>query len=355
MTYPPNQDGQSDPAAPDQGQPPYGQQPNPPQTGSTAGQPQHYTGQPYGQQPPQTGSTPAQAPYYPQSGQFSQPSAEQAPPAYGGYQPPGEPTQQYPQTGQTAYPQSGSYQAPSTGQTSYPQSGTTPAQGGYDQSGGPGQVYGSGYDQGAQAPTGYEQGGYGQQGGGYDQTQQYAQPGYGQAGYDQTQQYPQPGYDQQYGQSSGYDQSQQQGYGQPPAYGQPGYDQSQPGYGQQYGQQGGYGAPATPAKKKTGLIAGIAAAGVAVLIGVFLILGLVAPGFLNTKVLNSDKVASDITSQYKSEFQTDISGFKCDQDQLEVKKGSSYKCSATADGDPVNITITITGDDGAYTWKDDAQ
>lgn len=36
-----------------------------------------------------------------------------------------------------------------------------------------------------------------------------------------------------------------------------------------------------------------------------------------------------------------------------MKKDAEYKCHAKADGDTVDITITITSNDGDYTWKDD--
>ncbi len=97
-----------------------------------------------------------------------------------------------------------------------------PPQGGFD----PNMPQG-GFDQGQQ----YAQPGYDAAQGAYDQGQQYAQPGYdaAQGAYDQGQQYAQPGYDVAQG---AYDQGQQ--------YAQPGYDAAQGAYdqGQQYAQQG---------------------------------------------------------------------------------------------------------------------
>ena len=40
---------------------------------------------------------------------------------------------------------------------------------------------------------------------------------------------------------------------------------------------------------------------------------------------------------------------------MVVEEGKTYECTATTDGDPVKIKITISDEDGAYTWSDEAQ
>jgi hypothetical protein len=114
-----------------------------------------------------------------------------------------------------------------------------------------------GFDPNQQPPQG--QPGHGQQPG-YGQQPQ--QPGYGQQpqqpGYGQT---PPPGYGQQ---------PQQPGYGQQPQ--QPGYGQTPPpGYGQQPGYGPGGGLPPAPKKSKTGLIVGVIAGALVLVVAVVLL------------------------------------------------------------------------------------
>jgi Domain of unknown function (DUF4333) len=208
--------------------------------------------------------------------------------------------------------------------TNPPQGGNQPGQ--YGQ---PGQQYGQ-PSYGQPAPGGYG----GQQG----------QPGYGQPGQ-------QPGYGQQPPSGQQYGQPQ---YGQPggqPGYGQPGqqYGQGQPGYGQQYGQgqPGQYGQYGQPAKKsKTGLIAGLA-----VLALVLVAAAIILPLFVFDKtVLERDAVQSAVTEQYSSQYGTTLSDLSC-PDDMEVEVGNTYECTGTEEGQgDVAITITITDEDGGYTW-----
>nr|WP_243851348.1 DUF4333 domain-containing protein [Modestobacter marinus] len=38
-------------------------------------------------------------------------------------------------------------------------------------------------------------------------------------------------------------------------------------------------------------------------------------------------------------------------DELPVRDGATYSCAGrTVDGEPVTISITLTGEDGDYTW-----
>ena len=290
MTYPPNGDGN-----------PSNNPSHNPQTGGTPSQ------DPYGQQWAQQGNDPNAQPQ-PYGEQYGQQGQQ---PGYGqqgygqqqgGYDQ-GYGQQQYPTTGPNpAAPSSGGFPAPENQPTSvYGQ----PPQGGYDQ-------------------------GYGQQ------------PGYGQEQYGAT------GYGQQ---AAGYD----QGYAQQPAYGQDQYGQQPAGYGQDqygasaYGQQQG-GQPwtsAPPKKSNTGLIAAIVVGAVVVLGGVGTWLAL---GPLATTVLDQDQVATDVSSQFKSEYDEDLTGLSC-SDDLVVEDGKTYDCSAQADGEDTTIKITINGDDGEYTWE----
>ena len=289
-------------------------------------------------QNPQTGGTPSQGPYGQQWGQQADPNAQQQP--YGDQY--GQPQAQQPGYGQQGgygqqYPASGANPAaPSTGGFNTPESQPTsvygqPQQPGYDQQG-----YGQQYPS-----TGAEQ---------YPSTgsEQYGAAGYGQQpGYDQQSYAQQPGYDQQgYGQQPGYD---QQGYGQQPGYDQQGYAQ-QPGYDQQgYGQQPGGQQPwdsAPPKKSNTGLIAGIVVGAVVVLGGVGTWLAL---GPLATTVLDEGQVSTDVSAQFKSEYDEDLTGLSCNDD-LVVEDGKTYSCSGQADGEDTTIEITINGDEGEYTW-----
>ncbi|WP_106847983.1 DUF4333 domain-containing protein [Blastococcus sp. Marseille-P5729] len=288
-------------------------------------------------QNPPTGGTPSQDPYGQQPQQWGQQG--------GGYD-----QQQY-----------GQPQQPSYGDQQYGQ----PAQGG---GWGDSTQQGYGQDAGAQPSYGQPDAGYGQQGYGQDAGygQQYPSTGAQQTPVtggiqtpdsQSTQVYGQPGYDQQYG---------QQAYGQDAGYGQQGYSQDA-AYGQQYGQQGGfdvqaaqYGAPAygqtgaqqwgsAPTQKKSnkGLIAGIAAAAVLLLGGLGTWLAL---GPMSTKVLDKDKLASDVAAQYEQEYDAPLSDVSCNDD-LVVEEGKSYTCSAKEDGEDVSIKIEITNEDGAYTWS----
>ncbi|HKN53124.1 MAG TPA: DUF4333 domain-containing protein [Amycolatopsis sp.] len=190
--------------------------------------------------------------------------------------------------------------------------------------------------------------------------QQWAQQPWGQPPQQQPQQ------PQQWGQQPGYGQPQQPQWGQqPPPYGQqqPGgaYPQSgpqvQPQYGQpqQPGQQYDYGQQfpggAAPAAEqsggsKKGLWIGI---GVLVLaVAVFGITGFVAPGFLKTEVFNNTQMQTDVqkllTDTYKIEGVTSVT---CPAQQ-EVKDGAKFECTATVNGKPQQVPITVKGTGGNY-------
>lgn len=193
-------------------------------------------------------------------------------------------------------------------------------------------------------PTpGTPSGGTPAQPGGYPQQpgQQPGQQPYG--GYGQ----PQPGQPQptqQYGQP--------QQYGQQPQYGQQQYGQPPTGEFQNPYQQHPY--QQQPAQKKGGgawiwitmVVVVLAAAA-------FLVLGLVTPGFLNTKVFDQnalqgkDGVQKILVNDYKVE---NIESVTCPADQ-EVKSGTKFQCTVKIGGDDakeLTVNITVTNDDGEY-------
>jgi hypothetical protein len=177
------------------------------------------------------------------------------------------------------------------------------------------------------------QGGWGQQPGPPYQggwSQPHGQPGgYGPAGYGQ---YGQPG---QYGGQPGYGQPPYGQYGQPP-YGQPPYEQ-----------YGGWEQPPAPPRRKRrfGLVFVLLV--IAALIGVALTL----PARLGGTRLDPDAVQRDVAAQFQQREGVALD-LSCDQ-TMTVADGRTYDCAGTtAEGDPVTITITITSDDGDYTWAD---
>ncbi|WP_344866248.1 DUF4333 domain-containing protein [Amycolatopsis ultiminotia] len=220
-----------------------------------------------------------------------------------------------------------------------------------------------GNDPRQQPPYGQPQ--YGQQpGGAYPpsgpqqqpyQPQQYGQqPQYG--GYPQQQAPQQPQWGQQ-------PPPQQQPYGQPYDPNQQPYDPNQPTYGgpppggayppggpQQpgqydYGQQPGS-APEPAAKSKKGLFIGIGA--LVVVVVVVAILGFVAPGFFKTQVFNNTTMQTDVakllTGTYKIQG---VDGVTCPAEQ-KVSDGAKFECTATINGKPQQVPITVKGSDGNY-------
>ncbi|AUI58811.1 DUF4333 domain-containing protein [Amycolatopsis sp. BJA-103] len=207
---------------------------------------------------------------------------------------------------------------------------------------------------------------WGQQPAPYDPSQQ--QPGYPQQqpGYDpsQTQQQPQWGQQPpQYGQQPGYPQSgpqQQPGYPQSGPQQQPGYPQSgpqqQPQYGQpqqqgqyEYGQgqfAGTQGEGQDKPKPKKGLFIGIGA--LVVIIAAVGVLGFVTPGWFNTQVFNNTQMQTDVQKLLTETYGIkEISAVTCPSGQ-EVKDGVKFTCTATIEGKPQEVPITVKGDTGNY-------
>ncbi|WP_037319774.1 DUF4333 domain-containing protein [Amycolatopsis orientalis] len=199
---------------------------------------------------------------------------------------------------------------------------------------------------------------WGQQPAPYDPAQQ--QPGYPQSGpqqqpgYDPSQtqqQQPQWGQQPQYGQQPGYPQSgpqQQPGYPQSGPQQQPQYGGQQPGqydYGQ--GQfQGTQGEAQDKPKSKKGLFIGIGA--LVVIIAAVGVLGFVTPGWFNTQVFNNTQMQTDVQKLLTETYQIpNVSAVSCPAGK-EVKDGVKFTCTATIDGKPQEVPITVKGDTGNY-------
>ncbi|WP_138732115.1 DUF4333 domain-containing protein [Modestobacter excelsi] len=186
-------------------------------------------------------------------------------------------------------------------------------------------------------PSGQHGGGYGQQGGYGGQYGQPGQPGQG-GGWGPPSQYGAPG---PYGGPTG------QPYGPPAQYGQPGQYGGPPGWGQPSGQYGGWEQPPPPARRtrRFGLLFGLLV--LALLIG----LAFTLPARLGGTRLDPDAVARDVAAQYQEREGVALD-LSCDQ-TMTVADGRTYECDGTtADGDPVTITLTLSGTDGDYTWSD---
>ncbi|TDV44883.1 DUF4333 domain-containing protein [Actinophytocola oryzae] len=174
-----------------------------------------------------------------------------------------------------------------------------------------------------------------------------AQPGYPhQPGQPQQPQQPYGGYGQQPQPTQQYGQPQNP-YGQPQnPYGPPSGEFASPYSQHPYQQQ---------QQPKKGGGAWIWVLMVVVVLGVaaFLVLGLVTPGFLNTKVFDQSALQGDegvkkiLVNDYKYE---NIESVSCPADQ-EVKQGNKFDCTVKIGGDdPKDLTvqITVTSDDGQY-------
>ncbi|MFC0452093.1 DUF4333 domain-containing protein [Rhodococcus jostii] len=209
--------------------------------------------------------------------------------------------------------------------------GQQPGQGNPDQTGG---QYG--------APQ------YGQQ----PPAQPWGQPGPGQPqqpGQPQWGQHPQQPGQPQWGQQPQPGQLGQPGpgqWGQQPQPGQPQWGQ-QPGQPQQWGPAPGqqqWGQPPSSGKSKLPLIIGGVVA-LLVIVGIALVLAFTVFGTdtLDQKAAE-DGVERIVTDSYGAE---NVSGVTCPADQ-EVKKGNSFTCSLTVDGEKKQVTLTFTDDKGTY-------
>ncbi|WP_394360982.1 DUF4333 domain-containing protein [Amycolatopsis sp. SB7-3] len=207
-----------------------------------------------------------------------------------------------------------------------------------------------------QQPQWGQQPGYGQQpGGAQPPSGPQQQPQWGQQPqYDPSQtqqQQPQWGQQPQYGQQPGYPQSgpqQQPGYPQSGPQQQPQYGQQQPGQ-YDYGQSqfpGTQGEAQDKPKSKKGLFIGIGA--LVVIIAAVGILGFVTPGWFNTQVFNNTQMQTDVQKLLTETYGIkEISAVTCPSGQ-EVKDGVKFTCTATIEGKPQEVPITVKGDTGNY-------
>jgi Domain of unknown function (DUF4333) len=166
------------------------------------------------------------------------------------------------------------------------------------------------------------------------------QPGYGQPGYGQPQ-YPQP----QYGQQPQYAQ---------PAYGQPGYGQygQQPAFGPQ-GQQPPPWQPGAPAPKpprdrtRRRLILALEVVALAIIVGIATLVYV-----LSSTILDRAAVEDAVEAQFEEREGVALE-LECDE-RMIVRPGGDYECEGTtADGEEIEILITVTDENGAYTWAED--
>jgi Domain of unknown function (DUF4333) len=160
----------------------------------------------------------------------------------------------------------------------------------------------------------------------------------------------------------------QQGWSQPPYPQQPPYGQQPPPYGQQpsYGQQPQYGqqypeygeqappvgqpdAPTKPPrdKKRRRLVLALELVALAIAVAVATLVYV-----LSSTRLDRAAVESAVASQFEEREGVALD-LECGR-AMVVEPGADYECEGTtADGEEVEIIITIKDEDGAYTWAED--
>jgi hypothetical protein len=157
-------------------------------------------------------------------------------------------------------------------------------------------------------------------------------PGYG----------PQPQYASQpaYGPQPPHEQAR---YGQAP-YGQAPY--GQPAYGQH-----GHPAPWQPApppdRRRKRLVLALEAVALAIVVGVATLVYV-----LSATILDRAAVERDVAAQFEEREGVGLD-LACDE-RMIVRPGADYECEGTtADGEDVEILISVTDDEGSYTWAED--
>jgi len=212
--------------------------------------------------------------------------------------------------------------------------------------------YGAPQPDTAYAPPQYQPPGqdFNQQPTQYGQGEQLAQQPtqYGQPGQFQPGQYGQPGQFQpgQYGQG-------QPGQFQPGQYGQPG----QPGQftAPQFGEAPAFGAPdaAKGSRSSLAILGGIIGVLAAIIIAVVLVMGFWKPGFFVTTKLDVNKaqqgVQQILTDQTNGYGVTKADNIKCNNGQNPtVKKGDTFTCDVSVDGQHKQVTVTFQDNSGTY-------
>ena len=150
------------------------------------------------------------------------------------------------------------------------------------------------------------------------------------------------------------------GYGPPPAsppppgYGPPPGSTPPPGYGPppQAGPAAPWpgGTPTPPRRRRTGLIVGSIVGGVVVIAAV--VIGLVV--LLSPGTIDQAKVQSRIAEITQQQFGATPTDIRCPSD-VAIESGSSFKCDAQLDGQPIKYTVKQTDDKGTVKITSDSR
>lgn len=123
---------------------------------------------------------------------------------------------------------------------------------------------------------------------------------------------------------------------------------------------GPYGQPAPPTwatatapapeprdRKRTLLIAALVATALAIAAGVGMLVYV-----LSSTRLDPERVARDVAAQFEQQHRVAID-LECDR-VMVVRPGADHECEGTtADGEEIELLITVTDDEGNYTWAED--
>ncbi len=180
------------------------------------------------------------------------------------------------------------------------------------------------YSQPAQQPYSPQEQQAAQQPTQYGQVPQYQAPQYGQ------QQYPSP-----------------EGYGQP-QYTPPGaqYSEAPPAFGDAT-------AAGKGSKSSLAILGAVIGVLAAIIVAVVLVMGFWKPGFFVTTKLDVNKaqdgVKTILTDQTNGYGVKNVSDVKCNNGKNPtVKKGDSFTCDASIDGQHKQVTVTFQDDTGTY-------
>ena len=168
------------------------------------------------------------------------------------------------------------------------------------------------------------------------QATQYGQPGQFQAGP----------YGQQYPTT--------EGYGQPTPYAPPGTQYTPPGT--QYGEAPaafGEAAPGKGSRSSLAIVGGIVGVLGAIIVAVVLVMGFWKPGFFVTTKLDVNKAQAGVqqilTDQTNGYGVKTADNVKCNNGQNpSVKKGDTFTCDVSVDGQHKQVTVTFQDNSGTY-------
>jgi hypothetical protein len=77
------------------------------------------------------------------------------------------------------------------------------------------------------------------------------------------------------------------------------------------------------------------------------VLGFVAPGFFNTRVLDTAAVQDGVRQVLSQDYGLEVQSVTC-PDGTEVATDATFQCTAVIDGEEVAVPIRITSEDGNY-------